>query len=295
MLACTDVTQATAIRSSVPGTWLGPGRVRAVRHALSAVGLVVAGYLLFVVAPTVGTFGFDAWAYWSVDPADPYPASIPIGNLGYFPYSPPVALVAGTFSALPWWIFLWLWTALLAGTLAWLGGRWALAWLSFLPVLIELYHGNVHLLLGAAVVLGFRYPWTWVLVLLTKVTPGVGLAWFAVRREWRPLLVAIGVTGGLVLASWLIDPLAWSAWLAQLGRGAPADCGMHCVPVPLLARLPVALAVAAFAGMTGRRWLVPVAAMLALPVLWLSGLSMLVAAGALVIRDRSDRREAGPS
>ena len=96
------------------------------------------------------------------------------------------------------------------GTVVWLGGRWALAWLVFLPVLIELYHGNIHLLLAAAIVLGFRHPWTWSFVLLTKVTPGVGLAWFAVRREWRALAIALGVTGAIVAVSWLTDPTSWS-------------------------------------------------------------------------------------
>ena len=45
--------------------------------------------------------------------------------------------------------------------------------------------GNIHLLLGAVIVAGFRWPWLWALPLLTKVTPGVGLLWFALRREWR--------------------------------------------------------------------------------------------------------------
>ena len=43
-----------------------------------------------------------------------------------------------------------------------------------------------------AIVLGFRWPFTWAFVLLTKVTPGVGLLWFAVRREWRSLAIALG-------------------------------------------------------------------------------------------------------
>ena len=58
-------------------------------------------------------------------------------------------------------------------------------WLfAFPPVALELYHGNVHLLIAAAIALGFSYPWTWSFVLLTKVTPGLALVWFAVRREW---------------------------------------------------------------------------------------------------------------
>ena len=99
-----------------------------------------------------------------------------------------------------------MWFALLIGNVIWLGGRgvrvlWILA---FPPVALELYHGNIHLWIAAAIALGFRYPWTWGFVLLTKVTPGVGLLWFAVRREWRALGIALGVTGAIVAVSLLL-------------------------------------------------------------------------------------------
>ena len=35
---------------------------------------------------------------------------------------------------------------------------------------------------------------SWAFVLLTKVTPGIGLLWFAIRRRWRDLAIALGVT-----------------------------------------------------------------------------------------------------
>jgi hypothetical protein len=268
--------------------WPGGSRLRAIRDGLSVAGLMLTGYLLIVVAPVVGTFGFDAFAYWAVDPRAPYPADIPLGNLGYFAYSPAFAQFVGLFGGLPWWVFSFLLTALLFGTLVWLGGRWALAWLCFVPVVIELYHGNIHLLLAAAIVLGFRHSWTWAFVLLTKVTPGVGLAWFAVRREWRPLTVALGATAAIVAVSWLLDPAAWSEWWAMLMRGTSGttDCGAHCLAIPLLPRLIMALAIVIAGARTSRRWTVPLAAMLALPVLWLAGLSMMVAVVALAARDR---------
>jgi len=257
---------------------------------------MLAGYLLVVVAPMVGTFGFDAYAYWAVDPRAPYPADIPLGNLGYFAYSPAFAQLVSPFGGLPWWVFSFLMAALLFGTLVWLGGRWALAWLCFVPVVIELYHGNIHLLLAAAIVLGFRHSWTWAFVLLTKVTPGIGLAWFAVRREWRSLTIALGATAVIVAVSWLIDPGAWSQWFSMLARGTSnsADCGAHCLAIPLLPRLVVALAIVILGARAGQRWTVPLAAMLALPVLWLAGLSMMVAVVALAVRDRAVARMPAP-
>ena len=166
--------------------------------------------------------------------------------------------------------------------------------LAFPPVIMELYHGNVNLLIGAAIVLGFRHSWTWAFVLLTKVTPGIGLAWFAVRREWRPLTIALAATAAIVAVSWLLNPAAWSEWFAMLMRGTSGttDCGAHCIAIPLLPRLGVALAIVIAGARAGQRWTVPLAAMLALPVLWLAGLSMMVAVVALAVRDRTVARTA---
>jgi hypothetical protein len=279
---------ASALAAPPRLAFLTPGRIRAVRHGLSIAGVLEAGYLLLFVAPAVATFGYDAYAYWSADPSA-Y-GTIPIGALGFFGYAPPLAQLAVLFHAIPWWVFDFVVTCVLFGTLAWMARRWTLAWLVFPPVLIELYHGNIHLLLAAAIVLGFRHPWTWSFVLLSKVTPGVGLLWFAIRREWRALGIALGVTGLIAAVSWLADPAAWSAWLGVLAQGAPSDCGTHCIAVPLFARLPVAVLIVVAGALTNRRWTVPLAAMVALPVLWLAGLSMLVGVQAVW---RLEQRESG--
>ncbi len=253
---------------------------RAIVDGLIVAGLLFTGYLFLVVAPAAGTFGFDAYAYWSVNPEDPYQATA--GALGAFTYSPVIARLFAPAGLLPFWQFLWLWTAVLIGTAIWLGGRPVrpiLAVFAFPAVALELYHGNVHLLMAAAIALGFRHPWTWSFVLLTKVTPGVGLAWFAVRREWRSLGVALGVTAALVAVSLAVDPDAWRSWvqdsLGATAAGAPLN--QFAIPLPLWVRLPAALALVAWGGLTDRSWTVPVAATLALPVLWPSGLAVLAA------------------
>ena len=146
-------------------------------------------------------------------------------------------------------------------------------------VALELYHGNVHLLIAAAIWLGFSYPAAWAFVVLTKVTPGVGLIWFAVRREWRSLAIALGVTGVLVAVSFLIDGRLWESWLRDslevTAGGSPLD--QFSIPVPLWIRVPAALALVGWGGLTDRRWTVPVGATLALPVLWPSGFAVLAA------------------
>jgi hypothetical protein len=251
--------------------------LRALRDGAIVAGLVFAAYLFLVVAPQTGTFGFDAYAYWAVDPAAPYGSTA--GALGAFTYSPPIAWLFGWFKVIPFTTFLVLWTALQLGTAIWLGGRWALSVLAFPPVALEIYHGNVHLLIAAAIVLGFRWPAAWAFVLLTKVTPGVGLVWFAVRREWRRLAIALAVTGVVAGVSLILEPEVWRSWvddsLLATAQGAPLN--QFSLPIPLLLRLPVAVVVVAWGGLTDRPWTVPVAATLALPVLWPAGFAILAA------------------
>jgi hypothetical protein len=253
---------------------------RAAGDGAIVAGLLFGGYLFLVVAPAARTFGFDAFAYWSVNLADPYARTA--GALGAFTYSPVIARLFAPFGALAFWQFLLLWDALLIGTAIWLGLgslRSVLATLAFPAVALELYHGNVHLLIAAAIWLGFRYPAAWSFVLLTKVTPGVGLVWFAIRREWRSLAIALGVTAALVAVSLVIDGRLWESWLRNslwaTAEGSPLN--QFSVPVPLWIRGPAALALVAWGGLTDRRWTVPVGATLALPVLWPSGFAILAA------------------
>ena len=278
---------------------LSPAVRRAIGDGLAVAGLAFAAYLFLVVAPRAGTFGFDAYAYWSVDLTDPY--AVPAGTFGAFTYSPVIARVFAPFSLLAWPTFLWLWTAVLVATVIWLGWRQALFVLAFPPVALELYHGNVHLLIAAAIALGFRYPVAWSFVLLTKVTPGVGLIWFAVRREWRPLAIALGFTGALVAVSLVADGALWRDWLDEslLRTAGGAPLNQFSIAIPLLVRLPVAALVVAWGARSDRRWTVPLGATLALPVLWPSGLAILAAIWPLAARrpqlEPSDRPVRSPS
>jgi hypothetical protein len=267
---------------------------RAIRDGLALAGLAFAGYLFLVVAPRAGTFGFDAYAYWSVNMTDPY--TVPAGTFGAFTYSPVIARLFSVFGGLSWPTFLWLWTAVLVATIVWLGWRQALFVLAFPPVALELYHGNVHLLMAAAIALGFRYPAAWSFLLLTKVTPGIGLVWFAVRREWRPLAIALGFTGVVVAVSLSVDRQLWVDWLDEsifkTAGGSPLN--QFSIAIPLALRLPAAALLVAWGGRTGRPWTVPVAATIALPILWPSGLAVLaalwpIAQGRLELEPRTGR------
>ena len=239
-------------------------------------GWIVGAYLLAVQAPRLRGFGFDAFAYWNVSMPEPY--AIPVGLPGSFNYAPPVALVFDWFSVLDWATFLWLWTALLVGTVIWMGWSPLGIGIAFaIPfVALELYHGNIHILLAAAIVLGFRHPWTWSFVLLTKPTAGVGLLWFVARREWRELGIALGATAVLCLASLLVAPGLWADWFDHLVANLEVPAWRTSIPVPLWVRLPLAAALVIWGARSDRRWTVVVASMVAVPVLWFATLAMVI-------------------
>jgi hypothetical protein len=223
--------------------------------------------------------GQDARCYWQASLADPYLHSDWNDPIAYV-YSPAFLQLVSPLIALPWQAFVAVWTFLLLAAVRFLTGpRLLLAGLLFPFTAMEVAGGNVSLLLAAAIVLGFRWPWTWSLVLLTKITPGIGLLWFVVRREWRSLAIALGATAAISAASFALAPGLWSNWVEVVtGNLASGRSGTWAsLPVPLWIRAPIAVAIVVWGARTDRRWTVPVAAMLALPALWYGGISMLLA------------------
>ncbi len=219
----------------------------------------------------------DAYAYWSTAHGAMYGQVA--GRMGAYLYSPAFAQLLTPITALPWPVFATIWSGLNLAAVWYLLGRWSLPAMLFLPIPFEIVSGNVHLLYAAAIVVGFRASASWALMLITKVTPGVGLLWFAVRREWGALAVALGLAAVLTAVSFLLDPSAWRAWLDILlaSSSTPAQTPGWFLPVPLLVRLPVAAVVVAVAAWLRRSWLVPVGVVLAMPVLWLNSLAVLAA------------------
>jgi hypothetical protein len=135
--------------------------------------------------------------------------------------------------------------------------------------------------------LGFRYPAAWSFVLLGKITPGIGLLWFAVRREWRQLAIALGATAVVAGISFAVAPQLWFDW----GNAIVASSAASPVVFnpPLWLRLPIAAAVVIWGARTDRPWTVPVAAVIAMPVWWLAVFSILAAIVPLRHGSRSGR------
>ena len=244
---------------------------RALRDALILIGLIrtVVYYVVQDIHPW--TFvGIDARAYWRVDLAHPYATSA-VGEHSTYLYSPAFAQFLSPLYVLPFEAFFVLWTVASIAVLYWLVRPWPWALLILLlPWTYELFVGQVHLFIAAAIVLGFRWPSLWAFNILTKVTPGVGLLWFLVRREWRPLAIALGTTLAIAAVSFLLAPTAWFDWYAFL-RGSTGSGELLYVRIAAAALIVVAGA------LTGRRWVIPVAVWLALPVVWIESWVILLA------------------
>jgi hypothetical protein len=268
-------------------------RLRAVRDGLIVSGWLATLFALVVVTSTVHSFGYDAFSYWSIDFNDLYGRAIASNfALGAFRYTPPIAYLFAPLGALPWWLFLWLWSALSLSILVWLGGRWTLVVLALPPVALELYHGNVHLLIAAAIALSFRFPWTWAFVFLTKVTPGVGVLWFAVRREWRSFATALGATAAICAVTYVIEPDYWADFVRSILSNLN-EPQYFSIPPPALFRIPIAIVVVIWGARTDRPWTVPIAATLGLPILWPHGLTVTLAA--IPFLRRGDRAALTPN
>src|SRR5262249_6820299 len=142
----------------------------------TAIGIGLA--IAVLVTLTTGGKPVDARCYYGFDAARPWDPD------GCFVYSPPIAMgMEAIRPVLPFEVFTLLLRAAELLALVAIAGP-ALPVLLFIPsIAIELNAANVNILIVAAVLLGFRWPWTWAFVILTKVTPGVGVLWFATRRE----------------------------------------------------------------------------------------------------------------
>jgi hypothetical protein len=264
---------------------------RALDHPAILPGLLIAGavFVIFQVMTVQSGFPFavyDTHSYWLAGGSEhPYASTIASGfddsvNLYKYRYPPPLAQLFAPLHLLPFPLVAGLWVGMLFVVLLVLAGRWAPLLLLFPPTLAELYLGNVNLLIALAIVVGMRRPAAWAVVILTKATPGIGLLWFAFRREWRALAIALGATALVAAASFAVEPHLWFEFRDALAvqAGAAFDVPPLAVQVALPIRLAIAVPILWFAARTDRPWLVPIAATVAAPAIWGNVLVILVAA-----------------
>ena len=231
---------------------------------------------------------WDSHAYWTaLRSADPY-TGVGVGEIGAFLYPPPFLQFLAPAGLLPWPVFLFAWTSILATACVSLLRRVPDRFAWMMPLLVymggaDVWAGNINVLLAYAIVIGLERPALWSVVALTKLTPGVGALWHAFRREWRAVVIAAATTGGLVLLSWAMAPHLWGEWIAAVAFGSPIDGYSQAVPIPLAVRLPLAVGLLWWGARIGRPAVVPLACLLALPVIWFNGFAL--ALGSAVLQD----------
>ncbi len=243
-----------------------PSRSHPRELGLAAVQVLMVFLGLVVAAGWVTRFGADSHAYWNAWRHDHLYTATP-GQVDAYLYSPAFAEMLRPLTWLPWPVFAALWSSALAAIFWWLLLPVRVEWRIplFVLCLPEIVIGNVYALFAAVLVLGFRRPALWAFPVLTKIAPGVGWVWFAVRREWRALAVAVGTTTLVVVISVAAAPSLWAQWVHFLtdNRGYAGESS-HLLGV---VRIPMAVAVAAVAARTNRAWLLAVALVLSSPVL----------------------------
>jgi hypothetical protein len=266
--------------------------------ALAAIGAA----LLLVVALNRWATPSDEHAYWLaarrlIDGQPLYdPTAFPGTPYAYW-YPPTFAQALVPVAAvLPSLWFTGAWTVLLLVCLWYLGlrnGLVALALIAFLPVAVELWYRNVHLVLAVILVLAIRrWPILFAIGAAIKIAPGIGVAYLAARGRWRDALM-VSVFGLVLLAvSVALSPAAWAQFVdVVVGRG-PSDMP-SIIPVPYGVRALVGLGLAIVAGRIAPRYgepLLVVAIMIASPTLWATAFSLLVAVVPLIaMPPRPDR------
>lgn len=256
---------------------------------LLVVVVTATGFTLAGVASnlTIDYLGWDSRAYYdALRSPDPY-AGAAVGVIGSYLYPPPFLQVLAPAGQLPWPAFMFGWTALLAGVAVAMLRRVPRQYRTMLPLLVllagaDIWAGNINLLLAYGVVVGLSVPAAWAGLALTKVTPGVGALWFAFRGRWLEFGLAVIVTLAGAAASFVAAPQHWGDWLSVAFSEGAGGGYAASVPVPLFIRMPLAVVVLWWAARTDRAWLVPCACLLALPVIWFNGLSLLLGAAALL-------------
>jgi hypothetical protein len=258
-----------------------PERSRAIRHGLFVAGLAVLTWMLYGAWLTAsdGSAGqaYDARAYWEAARGEMYARPV-VGSHAAYLYSP--AFIQGLLPvlSLPFHAFLAVWYVMAAVSLTWMARWWLPIVLMTGFVGLDIVRGNIEPLMAVAVVIGMRHPATWAFILLTKVTPGVGLLWFAARREWRNLAIALAATASVAGLSYVVAPSLWFDWFRSLAGNTAVDTSWPLFPVPLVLRLAIAATIVWYGARRGWAWTVAVAATLALPNLWPVNLTLLVAA-----------------
>lgn len=271
---------------------------RVIRIAL-ALALLALGFYCAVHATVLLTggwgFAWDARAYYEAWQGGGSLYREAPGTFTAFNYSPAFAQVLWPFTLLPWPVFSVLAVGAAAAGMFWLCRPLPPLWFALtLPVWsVQILSGNIDWLLALIAVLGLTSGWPWVVAALTKVVPTLGPVWFVARGEWRRLFGFVLALAGVTAVSVAVGPGHWVDWFEFLMKHSEGEARFWGWDPGWMYRLPVALVVTVVAARTSRTWLLPVAMLLASPMLATGPLALLAAVPRLWVHDAQRGRPAG--
>ena len=255
-----------------------PGGITANRPHPAVAGYWLAaalwiGAILVGLIPAQG----DAMNYYNhLEPA--YAVTDYASGAGFY-YAPPALALAIVVSWAGPQVFYAACVALGLIAVGWIGGKWAVALLFFPPVWWDITAGNVNTVIGACSIAMLARPGLVAIPLFTKVTPGIVGLWWVARREKPQIETAAIWVLGPAVATFVFYPDWWIRWVQALVSNGTAYIGpgYFTIPVPLLPRLALAVLLVVWGARKSRRWVLPAAACLAMPVMWWSVLAALAA------------------
>jgi hypothetical protein len=160
-------------------------------------------------------------------------------------------------------------------------------------VLGQALNGNVQLMIAAGLVLALRGRTVgWMPAMVTKVVSGIGLGWYVIRLEWRPLFRALAMAGVVCAISFALAPSQWIEWVTWIVKHHGVDAPVVLEPIPFLARLPACLALLVWGARTDRAWVVPIVVGFSTPALYVGTYPSMWIAAIPLFLDRRARMKA---
>jgi hypothetical protein len=188
-------------------------------------------------------------------------------------YSPAFAQIIWPLTLLELPTFIAIWVLIQLAAVAFLAGPLIAAvavWLYSPLGLNAIWAGQIAPLMALALALAPRHPAAWSFLLLTKVTPGVGMVWHAARLEWKALAVAVTATLVIIASSALLFGTdVWVQWFGVLRDSTTRQSPFESIPLPLGVRVGFAAVLIAYGARRDWWWALPAGVTLALPhVVW---------------------------
>ena len=223
----------------------------------------------------------DFVLYWkATNFADLYPANWLSNDYAYV-YPPPMAQLLLPFHVLPFEAAAVGWSVVCFASMWYVARAWSLPLIALgligsafglsraTTVFLEyVLLGNIQWPMAAGIVTAMRVPAAWAIPILTKIGPGVGALWLVFKRDWMGLRAAAVATIAVAGISFIVAPAAWVEFVtfSVENYGGPSIVPIIGPPFPV--RLVVAAVLVWIAARTDQRWLVYIAAGIAIPALY---------------------------